>query len=71
MQKKSQNGLAMALIVLGVAAIYVMQWGPSPLLMTIRDHFGLTDDQFLNFARQFYDNLPACYRLFIQAPTAA
>ena len=41
------------------------------MLQTVRDHFGLTDDQFLNFARQFYDNLPACYRLFIQAPTAA
>lgn len=48
MQKKSLNGLAMALIVLGVAAIYVMQWGPSPLLMTIRDHFGLTSDVAIN-----------------------
>ena len=41
------------------------------MLQTVRDHFGLTEDQFLNFVRQFYDNLPACYRHFIQAPTAA
>lgn len=48
MNKKPLNGLAMALIVLGVGTIYVMQWGPSPLLVTIREQFGLTSDVAAN-----------------------
>ena len=48
MQKKPLNGLAMAMIVLGVGMIYVMQWGPSPLLVTIRDRFALTSDVAAN-----------------------
>ena len=50
---------------------YAMRLIIDAMLQTVRDHFSLTEDQFLNFVRQFYDNLPACYRHFVQAPTAA
>ncbi len=50
---------------------YAMRLIIDAMLQTVRDHFGLTEDQFLNFVQQFYDNLPACYRHFVQAPTAA
>ena len=41
------------------------------ILQTVREHFGLTEDQLLVFTRQFYESLPASYRHFIQAPAAA
>ncbi len=38
------------------------------MLQTVREHFGLTEDQLLVFTRQFYESLPASCRHFIQAP---
>ena len=41
------------------------------MLQTVREHFGLSEEQLLAFTRQFYDRLPAGYRYFIHAPAAA
>ena len=41
------------------------------LQQTVREHFGLSDEQLQAFILQFYNNLPASYRRFIQPPAAA
>ena len=38
------------------------------LLQTVRNHFGLSDDQLNAFVRQFYDRLPASYQHFLALP---
>ena len=48
-----------------------MQLIVDTMLQTVREHFGLSEEQLLSFTRQFYDRLPASYRQFIQAPVAA
>ena len=50
---------------------HAMQLIVDAMLQTVREHFGLTDEQLLVFTRQFYDHLPASYQHFIQAPAAA
>ena len=48
-----------------------MQLIVDAMLQTVREHFGLSEEQLLAFTRQFYDRLPASYRKFLQAPVAA
>ncbi len=48
-----------------------MQLIVDAMLQTVREHFGLSEEQLLAFTRQFYDLLPASYRQFLQAPVAA
>ena len=48
-----------------------MQLIVDAMLQTVREHFGLSEEQLLNFTRQFYDRLPASYQRFLQAPAAA
>ena len=50
---------------------HAMQLIVEAMLQTVREHFGLTDEQLLVFTRQFYDRLPVSYRHFIQAPAVA
>lgn len=50
---------------------HVMQLIFDVMLQTVMEHFGLSENQLLVFSRQFYNRLPACYRRFLQAPTAA
>lgn len=50
---------------------HAMQLIVDAMLQTVREHFGLTEEQLLDFTRQFYDRLPASYRHFLQAPDAA
>ena len=50
---------------------HAMQLIVDVMLQTVREHFGLSDDQLLAFTRQFYDRLPACYQRFLQEPLAA
>ena len=50
---------------------HAMQLIVDAMLQTVRESFGLTEAQFLDFARQFYDRLPTSYRHFLQAPAAA
>ena len=38
---------------------HAMQLIVEAMLQTVREHFGLTDEQLLVFTRQFYDRLPA------------
>ena len=45
--KRSKLILTLA-IVIGVGTLYVMMMAPSPLLLTIGKHFGITDDVELN-----------------------
>ena len=48
-----------------------MQLIVDAMLQTVREHFGLSEEQLLAFTRQFYDRLPASYRQFLRAPVAA
>lgn len=48
-----------------------MQLIVDAMLQTVREHFGLSEEQLLSFTCQFYDRLPASYRKFLQAPVAA
>ena len=41
------------------------------MLQSVQQRFGLTDDQLIAFARQFYDRLPASYQHFLEVPAAA
>ena len=50
---------------------HAMQLIVDAMLQTVRESFGLTEAQLLDFARQFYDRLPASYRHFLQVPAAA
>lgn len=50
---------------------HAMQLIVDAMLQTVREHFGLSDEQLLAFTRQFYDRLPASYQRFLQAPAAA
>ena len=50
---------------------HAMQLIVDIMLQTVREHFGLSEEQLLAFTRQFYDRLPAGYRHFIHAPAAA
>ena len=50
---------------------HAMQLIVDVMLQTVRERFALSENQLLDFARQFYDRLPAGYQRFIQAPTAA
>ena len=50
---------------------HAMQLIVEAMLQTVREHFGLSEDQLLAFTRQFYSCLPASYRHFLQAPVAA
>ena len=50
---------------------HAMQLIVDAMLQTVREHFGLSEDQLLAFTRQFYSCLPASYRHFLQAPVAA
>ena len=49
----------------------VLQLIVDAVLQTVREHFGLSEEQLLDFTRQFYDRLPASYQRFLQAPAAA
>ena len=50
---------------------HAMQLIVDVMLQTVREHFGLSEEQLLAFTRQFYDRLPACYQRFLQEPLAA
>ena len=41
------------------------------MLQTVRDRFGLSDDQLLVLCLQFYDRLPDGYRHFLPTPLGA
>ena len=40
------------------------------MLQSVQHHFGLSDDQLIAFARQFYDRLPVSYQHFLKVPAA-
>ena len=50
---------------------HAMQFIVDAMLQTVREHFGLSDEQLLVFSQQFYDRLPASYQRFLQPPTTA
>ena len=50
---------------------HAMQLIVDAMLQSVQQHFGLSDDQLIAFARQFYDRLPASYRHFLKVPVAA
>ncbi len=41
------------------------------MLQTVREHFGLSEEQLVSFTQRFYDSLPASYQHFLQHPLAA
>ena len=50
---------------------YAMQLIVGTMLQSLREYSALTENQLLDFVRQFYNRLPASYQRFIQTPTAA
>lgn len=50
---------------------HAMQLIVDIMLQFVQQHFALSDDQLIAFARQFYNRLPTSYQHFLKVPAAA